>query len=291
MTEYIMALGTFDGVHLGHVALLREAAQMAKKLNIRAAAFTFADHPQERLTSQRVGLLCTLSQRIALLRKAGADMVAVENFADICDLSPEEFVELLVTKYHVRGLVCGSDFRFGKGGKGDKKILANLCAARHLSFSEISFVRDEAGQKISSGHIRSLVSAGAVDAAAELLGRPFFIEGEVRRGKGVARQWNTPTINLPLPEELIIPRFGVYQSRVYIGDKGYEGITNVGCRPTFDDGACPNVETYILQGEFSKIRQAKVELLRFIRPEKKFEDEKSLQLQIQKDIRFVKELC
>ncbi len=286
-----MALGTFDGVHRGHAALLSAAARKAKKLNICAAAFTFADHPLEKLTGQRVGLLCTLSQRIELLRQAGANVVAVENFGDVCDLSPQAFVELLVTKYRVKGLVCGSDFRFGKGGTGDSKTLQSLCAARGIEFEEVSFVLDETGEKISSGRIREMIAAGEMLAAEKALGRPYFVEGQVCRGKGLARQWHTPTINLALPEELIAPRFGVYQSRVYVSGGCYEGITNVGSRPTFDDGKTPNVETYILEGEFDRIEQAKVELLRFIRPEKKFDDEKSLQEQIQKDIQFVKDLC
>lgn len=287
MTEYIMALGTFDGVHRGHAALLHRAAQMAQKLNIRAAAFTFADHPLQKLTGHPVGLLCTPTQRIELLRQAGADLVAVEHFGDVCDLSPEEFVELLIAKYRVGGLVCGSDFRFGKGGAGDSKILASLCRAKGLEFDEVSFVLDETGEKISSSRLRTLVSRGEMERVTELLGRPFLIEGRVRRGKGLARRWNTPTINLALPEELVAPRFGVYRSCVHIDGKRFVGITNVGCRPTFDDGILPNVETYILGGEFSVVEEAGIELLHFIRPERKFENEEDLQLQIRKDIQEV----
>ena len=284
MEKYVMALGTFDGVHRGHAALLYAASKTARKLNMHAAAFTFADHPLEKLTGQKVGLLCTLSQRIALLRQAGADMVAVENFADICDLSPEEFVELLVNKYHVKGLVCGSDFRFGKGGAGNGTMLASLCAARGLEFEEVSFVLDAAGEKIASARIRKMVAAGEMQGAETALGRPFFVEGQVRCGKGLARRWHTPTINLALPEELVLPAFGVYQSRVLVNGVYYDGITNVGVRPTFEDGSQPNVETYILEGDFDRIECARVELIRFIRPERKFENEQDLCQQIRKDI-------
>jgi len=287
MTEYIMALGTFDGVHRGHAALLKEAAALAEKLNISAAAFTFADHPQEKLTGQRVGLLCTLSQRIELLRQAGADVVAVENFADVCDLTPAEFVDFLIRKYRVHGLVCGSDFRFGKGGKGDRHTLASLCGTRGLEFSEVSFVTDQRGKKISSSSLREMISARDMSAAWDALGRPFFIEGEVLGGKGLARRWHTPTINLPLPAELVCPRFGVYESRVWVENKCYRGITNVGVRPTFNDGETPNVETFILEGHFEKIEAARVELLCFIRPEQKFENEQDLWRQIREDIEKV----
>lgn len=290
MKHYIMALGTFDGVHRGHVALLNKAAFLARKLNIDTAAFTFADHPMEKLSGQKVGLLCTLSQRIRFLKQAGADVVAVENFADVCDLSPEAFVQLLVEKYNIKGLVCGSDFRFGKAGAGDVGMLARLCAQQGLAFDTVAFVVDETGEKISSSRIRQMITCGEMSAAAAALGRPFSIEGKVCNGKGLARTWHTPTINQSLPEELVSLCFGVYQSKVHIQGACYDGITNVGCRPTFDDGKIPNIETYILDGNFGKIEKARIELIRFIRPEEKFKDEKSLQEQIQKDIHFVKSL-
>ena len=290
MNEYIMALGTFDGVHRGHDALVKAASATAKQLNKRTAVFTFADHPLEKLTGQRVGLLVTLGAKIVLLRAAGADVVAAEPFEEVCALSPEEFVDLLQSRYRAAGLVCGADFRFGKGGAGDAHILQKLCEDRGMSLQVLSFVRDETGKKISSSRIREMIRQGDMERAASALGRPFFIEGEVCHGKGLARTWNTPTINLRLPEELVYPRFGVYQTLVWIEGKCYKGITNVGLRPTFDDGKVPNVETFILEGTFKEISQAKVELIRFVREEKKFPDEKSLQLQIAKDIEFVKNL-
>ena len=290
MEHYIMALGTFDGVHRGHTALLKKAVLLAKKLNINTAAFTFADHPLEKLSGQKVGLLCTLSRRIRLLKQAGADMVAVENFADIRDLSAQDFVQLLVEKYNVKGLVCGSDFRFGKAGAGDVRMLAELCVQQGLAFETISFVTDETGEKISSSRIREMIACGDMGDAAAALGRHFSIEGKVWHGKGLARTWHTPTINQSLPEELVTLRFGVYQSKVYVQGICYEGITNVGCRPTIDDGKMPNIETYILDGNFEKIDEARIEFIRFIRPEIKFKNEKSLQEQIQKDIQFVKSL-
>ena len=291
MRECIMALGTFDGVHCGHAALIHAAGATAGQLNIQTAVFTFADHPLEKLTGKKVGLLVTLPQKIELLRREGADFVAVEPFEDVCSLSPEQFMELLISKYRVRGLVCGKDFRFGKGGAGNAEILSELCAKRGIRLQVMSFVKDETGEKISSSRIRGMILRGEMEAAAQALGRPFFVEGQVCHGKGLAHQWGTPTINLPLPEELVLPRFGVYQTRVTVNGKRYDGITNVGNRPTFDDGKVPNVETYILDGNFDQITAAKVEFVRFVREEKKFPDEQSLQIQIAKDIAFVKEMC
>ncbi len=285
-----MALGMFDGVHLGHSALVKTASEIAQQLNMDTAAFTFADRPQEVLSGQKVGLICTLSQRKALLETAGADLVAVEKFADVREFSPQQFVDFLVQKYHVGGLVCGSDFRFAKDGSGNSKTLANLCASMGLAFKEVSFVLDDAGEKISSSSIRKMLKNGLMHSVQKVLGRPFFFEGEVHRGKGLARLWKTPTINQILPEELAEVAHGVYQSRVQIDGKSYAAITNVGSRPTFEDGDFVNAETHILEGSFSEIRWAKVELMRFVRPEQKFENEADLQAQIQKDISFVKEL-
>lgn len=284
MRECIMALGTFDGVHQGHRALIAAAVRLARQQNSIPAVFTFADHPRQTLTGQRVGLLCTLSRRIELLRQAGAQVVAVENFGDICHLSPVDFVDFLIEKYRVRGLVCGKDFRFGKNGAGDSNVLGALCEEKGLLFEEVEFVLDEQGSKISSGGIREWIARGEMAKAAKALGQPFCVEGEVTHGKGLAHQWGTPTLNLPLPEQLISPRFGVYATRVTVEGVSYDGITNVGIRPTFADGTVPNVETYILEGRFDEIAAATVEFLEFIRPEQKFSDEKSLQLQIQKDI-------
>ncbi|MBR5782821.1 MAG: bifunctional riboflavin kinase/FAD synthetase [Clostridia bacterium] len=288
MNTCVMALGTFDGVHLGHAALIGAAAQRAKQLNISTAVFTFGDHPLEKLTGRKVGLLVPLKERIKLLRQAGADVVAVENFEDVCNFSPEEFVDFLVSKYRVRGLVCGTDFRFGKGGIGDAQMLKTLGARRNLSVLVVSFVLDGAGKKISSGNIRKMISKGDMRSAAASLGRPYYIEDDVRHGKGLAHQWGTPTINLPLPAELVYPKFGVYQTQVTVSGKTYDGITNVGCRPTFDDGKTPNVETYILDGSFESIAAARVEFVRFIREEIKFENEAALQAQIAKDIEKIR---
>ncbi len=287
MGECIMALGTFDGVHRGHQAVIRAAVTVAQQLNIHAAVFTFADHPQSKLTGKRVGLLCTLAQRIELLRQAGAQAVAVEEFEAVQELSPSAFVGLLVEKYHVRGLVCGADFRFGKNGAGDSECLAKLCAERGLSFQKVQFEWDDEAQKISSRSIRSAVAAGEMERAARDLGRPFCVQGTVVHGKGLARKWGTPTINLRLPTELVAPRYGVYETRVTVDGNVYKGVTNVGVRPTFDDGDNPNVETFILEGTFDQISAAKVEFVRFIRPETAFADEKSLQIQIEQDIRSV----
>ncbi len=285
-----MALGMFDGVHLGHISLIETAFQMAQQLNMDTAAFTFADHPQEFLGGQKVGLICTLSQRRDLLKAAGAKLVAVENFVDMRDFSPQEFVDFLIQKYHVGGLVCGKDFRFAKGGAGDSKTLETLCKSKGLVFKEVEFVVDGEGEKISSRRIREMLGNAQMQRVSQALGRPFFFEGEVFCGKGLARKWQTPTINQALPEELTPIARGVYQSRVYVDGKAYAAITNIGKRPTFDDGDFINAETHILEETFSEIEWARVELLHFIRPEQKFENEKDLLLQIKRDIEIVKEM-
>lgn len=288
MNKTIIALGTFDGVHLGHTALIDAACAAAKKLNIASAVFTFADHPAEQLTGKKVGWLVTAEQKIELLKAAGADKVFVKPFGEICNFSPSEFVDRLLLMAGAVGLVCGEDFRFGKDGAGDTAYLQQLCNERGLSLQVVGFVRDETGEKIASRRIREYIAAGDMQNAAKALGRTFFIEGQVRHGKGLAHRWGTPTINMELPEQLVTPKFGVYRTRVTVEGKTYDGITNVGSRPTFDDGTTPNVETYILDGKFDSIERAKVEFLKFIRPEQQFADESALVAQIQKDIESIR---
>ncbi len=280
----------FDGVHRGHALLVKTASEMAQQLNMDTAAFTFADHPQEFLGGKKVGLICTLAERESLLKAAGADVVVVENFADVRDFSPQEFVDFLVKKYHVGGLVCGKDFRFAKGGAGDSKTLETLCKSKGLEFKEVEFVVDGAGEKISSRRIREMLENAQMQQVSRALGRPFSFEGEVLHGKGLARKWQTPTINQVLPREVTPIAKGVYQSRVYVDGKMYAAVTNIGNRPTFDDGDFINAETHILEGSFSDIEWARVELMHFIRPEQKFENEKDLQKQIKRDIAVVKEM-
>lgn len=290
MGRYIYALGTFDGVHLGHQALITVAEELGAEKGADTAVYTFADLPQKTVEQTAVGMLTTTPQKISLLDKAGAKRVIAEPFEKVRALSPEQFIYYLVGAFGAAGFVCGRDFRFGKGGKGDAATLKQICKSIGKSCRVAEFLTDARGEKISSRRIRHYVEQGEMEAAAAALGRPLFVEGQVLHGKGLAHQWGTPTINLPLPEALARPRFGVYETRVTVEDKVYRGITNVGVRPTFADGQSPNVETFILEGSFENIPAAKVEFLRFIRPERPFADEKSLQLQIAKDIQTLENM-
>ena len=290
MDKYIYALGTFDGVHLGHQALLAAAAQMAAQTGAMPGAYTFTHLPRETVANCRIGMLTTAEQRYALLEAAGAEKVVAEDFCKVKELSPEQFIYYLCGVHGAEGFVCGKDFRFGKNGAGDADALRRICRRLGKEVQVLDFLQDARGEKLSSRHIRTYVSDGNMEAARAAMGRPFFVEGKVQQGKGLARQWGTPTLNIALPEELVLPRFGVYATDVTVEGKVYRGVTNVGIRPTFDDGDKPNTETYVLDGDFDAVSQAKVEFLQFIRSEKNFADEKSLQLQIAKDIQTVKEL-
>ena len=289
-SKYIFALGTFDGVHLGHQSLLKAAKEMAKEPGVSPAVYTFSDLPRAAVEGKKIGMLTAPVQKYGLLKAAGASLVIAEPFEKVRYLSPEEFVYYLVGAFGAEGFVCGRDFRFGQGGVGDAEALCRIAATVGKQVRVVDFLQDENGQKIASGQIRRYVEAGQPEQAAAALGRPFFVEGDVLHGKGLARQWGTPTINLPLPDDLVQPRFGVYATRVTVDGKTYPGVTNVGRRPTVERDAAPNVETYILEGAFERIDRAQVEFLRFIRPEMTFPDEKSLQLQIAKDIQSAKEL-
>ncbi len=290
MDQYIYALGTFDGVHLGHRLLLSAAENLGKQAGAQAAAYTFDALPEKSMTPTATGMLNTVEQKIQLLQQAGAKKVAIEPFEKVRRLSPQQFIYYLTGAFGAAGFVCGRDFRFGKGGVGNARTLQSICKSLGKECKVVDFLTDEQGEKISSRRIRQLIGQGEMEQCTALLGRHFFIEGQVRHGKGLAHQWGTPTINLALPVGLVQPKFGVYETLVTVEGKAYRGITNVGIRPTFADGQEPNVETYILEGAFERITAAKVEFLRFVRPERSFADEKSLQMQIAKDIQTLKNL-
>lgn len=288
MKKCVVALGTFDGVHLGHQKVIMQALEIARQLNTELKAFTFSDHPREKLTGGHIGLITSVAERERRLRALGVAQVISVPFDSVRALSPEEFLFYLIGQYGAVHFVCGTDFRFGNKGAGDFEAMCAICRRTGTECTCVDFALDRSGNKISSRVIRELIEKGDLPRANALLGKPFVIEGDSRHGKGLARTWGTPTVNLPLPNNLVVPRFGVYAATAVVNGIAYPAVTNIGVRPSFDDGTVPNVETYILEGEFDQIESVGVRPLLFLRPEIKFDDTKSLQLQIEKDIQNAK---
>lgn len=282
MKSCVMALGMFDGVHLGHLRVLSAAADIAEQLHIPLYVLTFRDHPRTALGTP-TKLICSTEEKIARLKAAGADEVIALPFASVRDLSPEGFIYYAIGQYGARFFVCGADYRFGKNGAGDVKTLEKLCAECGKGMKSVAFATDETGEKISSRAIREKIEQGDCEGVRATLGRYFSIESSTVHGKGLAHQWGTPTINQVLPDDMLLPKYGVYATLATVAGKCYPAVTNVGIRPTFADGNTPTVETYLLDGRFSEIQNVCVEFVRFLRSERPFADAEALQKQIHAD--------
>lgn len=232
-------------------------------------------------------LLCTVTEREALLRENGMTAVYADRFDTIRELSDARFVsERLIGQYHAVGAVCGENFRFGKGAAGDAGTLERLMASEGRTVHILPLLRDETGEPISSTRIRALLRSGKVTLAAKLLGRPFFIEGKVSEGKKVGHILGYPTANQRLPEGLLPPRYGVYASRVTLEDgRSFAACSHFGCRPTVQEQGEPLLESH-LPGFSEEIYGSTIrtELLRFIREERHFPSVQALRAQIERDL-------
>lgn len=283
----VVALGNFDGVHLGHQEVLRRAVEEGRRRDTRVVAATFHPHPRAVLgAGEAPRLLTPVDLRREELRHYGADEVAEIPFdLQLSRKSPEEFVrDVLVGDLVAKVVVVGENFRFGHRAAGDVGDLRRLMreAGGEAVAVEVRPVGGEAG--ISSTRIRALVSEGRVERAAGLLGRPYVLRGEVVVGDRRGRTIGFPTANVLPDPDAVIPARGVYAGFVLVGDDEYAACTNVGVAPTFGR-AESRVEAYLLDFEGDLYgRIVDVGFTRRIRGEKKFSGIEELKAQIQRDV-------
>ncbi len=276
----IYALGFFDGVHLGHQALLRETCRLADPLGCEPAVYTFLNHPESLLTGRSPKLITDVNERFRLLSQYGARATVGERFNETVQNTPwDDFLESFP---NTAGFVCGSDFRFGAKGAGTAKMLQHWCEDRGLVCSIVPQQYLD-GVRISSSHIRKLLTSGTLEEATRFLGHNHVISGMVVSGQGLGRKLGAPTANLYVDSSVLLPKQGVYACKTQIDGKIYPAVTNIGTRPTVS-GQDPTVEAYILDfdgdlyGEYLTL-----ELLAYLRPEKKFDSLAELQAEILKN--------
>ena len=280
----VIALGFFDGVHLGHGALLRKTAERARELGVTPAAFTFDRSPKEFVTGVPVPLLTSAAERAEIIREYyGIGTVFVEPFDRAMMTMPwEDFItELLVKKYRAVHLVAGHDFRFGYKNQGDPEKLREKCRALGLGCDIIPKVELD-GVTVSSTYIRSLIEAGEVERAARFLGHPHRMSGTVCHGEGIGRKRLFPTANLVPDAHSIVPKRGVYATRAYLPDGTQRvGVTNVGVKPTVGSDHALS-ETWMPDFTDGDLygRTLRLELLSFVRDEKKFPNLDALKAEI-----------
>ncbi|MBR3766992.1 MAG: bifunctional riboflavin kinase/FAD synthetase [Clostridia bacterium] len=285
--KYAVALGYFDGLHLAHRAVINEAVKYENKGYI-PAVMLFSEHPRKVISGDDVPFLLQKEKRDELLSLMGVKPLFV-SFSEIKDMSPEEFIEkILINKFNVGAVTCGYNYRFGKNGVGDSEKLLEICKQHNIEAVVCTEITLD-GENVSSTKIRNAVTGGEIEKANKMLGFTFGFSSRIFTGDKRGRLLGTPTINQFLPEGLIVPRFGVYASRVYFDGNEYIGVTNIGSRPTFD-GESVRSETYIIgfNGDLYG-KTVEIKLHKFIREEKKFPDGDTLKAQISRDIKVTEE--
>ncbi len=266
----IFALGFFDGVHRGHQALLAECARLAKAMDVETAAITFESHPQSLFRPDTPPLLTTLQDRFRLLLRYGIDHVYPFPVTPKVMSTPwEDFLEELMGSGAV-GFVCGDDFRFGSRGEGNAEKLRQFCRARKLPCVIVP-EQNLDGVRISSSYIRKQIGEGDMATAVRFLGHGHMLTGTVVTGRRLGRSLGFPTANIELPQEVIVPRHGVYACRAYVGKESYLAVCNVGNRPTVR-GHQVRTETWLLDFDGDLYGQSvTLEFMYFLRPEQRFE--------------------
>ncbi len=287
--KYIFALGFFDGVHLGHQALLSQCRRLAVETEAETAAITFDRHPLAALTSEYPPLLSTLSDRVQLLRRFGiATVITLATGSAVMQTPWQAFLERLLAQ-GAAGFVCGDDFRFGHRGLGTAETLREFCAERGLPCVIVPEQTIE-GRRISSTHIRSLLEAGDLAAAERFLGHRHIFTGQVIHGKGLGRTIGIPTANLQVLQGVILPKNGVYACRALVNGEAYAAVTNIGIRPTVS-GVGVTVEPWLL--DFSGDlygREVTLEFVKFLREERRFASLEELQAEIRRNAHQTKQL-
>ena len=277
----IYTLGFFDGVHLGHQALLAQCVALARELDCQPAAITFDGHPRSGFAPVPP-LINSLEDRRRLLARYGITHIRTFPVTkEVMSTSWEDFL-LLLLEEGAAGFVCGHDFRFGSRGLGDVEKLRDFCSRRELP-CVILPEQTMDGLRISSTYIRRQIESGDMATAVRFLGHPHILTGTVIPGKQLGRRLGFPTANLRLPEGLAVPRFGVYACRCRVDGREYAAVTNVGTRPTVS-GSGITVEPWILDYEGDLYgRELTLEFHRFLRAEEKFPSLEALRGQILRD--------
>ncbi len=277
----LVALGTFDGLHTGHKAVLFSD----KKIHDKRIALLFTEHPQKLLTGKNPGELLTRAKKEKLLKEWGYEPEYID-FGEISKKTPEEFVDdILIKRYGATALCCGFNYRFGKKASGDVTALKRLCGEREMSLTVCNEI-DYDGLPVSSTRIREAIKNGDIETANKMLGYHFSYDFEVVHGDARGRILGSPTINQFFPEDFTVAEYGVYASYTVVDGKKYVSVTNIGVRPTVEGISEKRSETNIIgfNGDLYGQR-VEVSLLKKIRNEMKFGsfDELSNQIAVDRE--------
>lgn len=284
----ILVLGNFDGVHSGHLELIRSAVEEGNRLGIKTAAWTFEEHPQNIIAGKNIVQRLTFDdEKNEIFASAGLDYAIYENFSRVRDYSPERFVkEVLIEQNNCLTAVCGFNFRFAKNGGGTPETLQALMqkyGGRAIVVPPVFRLN----KIVSSTEIRAYIENGLTEEAAEMLGRPYSVNSTVLHGNRLGSKLGLPTINQSFPPDRVKPKNGIYCCTCHIDDDIFIGVTNVGSRPTVnDDSHNVNCETHIIDYNGSLYgKKIKLCFFKRLRDERKFADLDELKSAIEHDKR------
>lgn len=282
--DSIIALGNFDGVHIGHLALLQRVVQRSKELNIRSSVLLFTEHTDNFIYYEKKKIITSNELKLQVLKQQGIDIVYIIDFTkDFMEFSPIDFLKIFLKDHlKIKGIVVGYDYSYGYRGKGNVDFLlknSNLFQVIDV----IDAVKDQKGI-ISSTRIRKLIQEGNMKDVKRLLKRPYCISGTVIHGKNLGTKMGYPTANIELDANYVIPRYGVYDSNIIIDGQRYCAATNVGKNPTVEKNEGIKIEAHIL--DFKRDIYGKkvyLEFIDFLRPETIFKNLEELFGQINLD--------
>lgn len=281
-----LTIGVFDGVHLGHEFLIKKLKERASDGGLLSVVVTFHRHPRLVLSPRsNLTYLTSIKERIRLLESLGVGCVVTLSFTrELAELSAREFVGLLQKYLRMRSLVVGSDFALGKRREGDALKLESLGEELHFSVEVVEPMECE-GEVVSSTAIRFALSQGDMTKVSQLLGRRFTLSGQVMKGDQRGKTLGFPTANLVPDPEQALPPDGVYTTRAFVNETAYPAVTNIGVRPTFDDGK-RIVEVHILDFEERELygHEIRIELVHRLRGEVRFSGADELKAQMQRDV-------
>ena len=284
-----LTLGNFDGLHLGHQKILRMVTDRAKELEIQSMVFTFEPHPLKILAPDRCPpLLTTFHERMKLFQELKVDTVLCAHFTEeFASQHPNDFIQnILWEKLRIKEIFVGYNFTFGRDKRGGIDLLEKFSHQYSFQVRVVEEVKIKE-EKVSSTAIRNYISQGNLEKANLFLGRSYTLSGKVISGSGRGKSLGFPTANIDAGSKLI-PKFGVYLARIHIGEKSYNGLANIGHKPTFG-GSLPGVEAYIFNFQSDLYRQfLKIELMKRLRNEISFPNNGCLIQQIKQDVKEAK---